>query len=277
MRTQSPIGVRSMGSQPLMEVELYAFNSSSAQFYLTPHEFDVALDGTVYKSFPLERNELALGAEAAKAALELKLPPDCDLVRHLLQTALRGETTSITLRIAQRYIWDDSWWISGTRWMGMVLSMEVSDDVARVRCESAQVSLKRIGLRRLYSRKCSHVLYSRACGATPISASSQVGDISRRNVDLVGGVPASVDGGLAGGWLQTPQGERHMIVSQYGDISAGGVELLYPVAMEVGTQVLLTVGCDHSMQACASRFNNLDNYGGFPSIPSKNPFSTGVF
>jgi len=28
---------------------------------------------------------------------------------------------------------------------------------------------------------------------------------------------------------------------------------------------------------CAERFGNLDNYGGFPAIPSKNPFSTGVF
>jgi hypothetical protein len=58
--------------------------------------------------------------------------------------------------------------------MGRVLGVEVADDVARIRCESAQVSLKRIGLRRLYSRKCSHVLYSSACGASPITASAFV-------------------------------------------------------------------------------------------------------
>ena len=109
--------------------------------------------------------------------------------------------------------------------MGRVLGVEVADDVARVRCESAQVSLKRIGLRRLYSRKCSHVLYSAACGASPISASALVSNSNGRNVDLDGGVPGSVSGGLAGGWLQTPEGARHMIVNDYG----GGVELLYPV------------------------------------------------
>ncbi|MDQ5945536.1 MAG: hypothetical protein QG619_958, partial [Pseudomonadota bacterium] len=32
-----------MSQNPLQEVELYAFASSSAQFYLTPHEFDVEL------------------------------------------------------------------------------------------------------------------------------------------------------------------------------------------------------------------------------------------
>lgn len=262
-----------MSQNPLLEVELYAFASNSAQFYLTPHEFDVDLDGNSYKSLALERNELALGAEAAKSALDLKLPPNCDLVRHLLANSLTGDTTSITLRIGRRDTWGDYWWISGTRWMGRVLGVEVADDVARVRCESAQVSLKRIGLRRLYSRKCSHVLYSAACGASPISSSAFVSNSYGRNVDLDGGVPGSVSGGLAGGWLQTPEGARHMIVNDYG----GGVELLYPVAIDVGTEVLLTVGCDHSTATCESRFGNLDNYGGFPAIPSKNPFSTGVF
>jgi hypothetical protein len=262
-----------MSQNPLLEVELYAFNSASSQFLLTPHEFDVDLDGNLYASLSIERNELALGAEAARSALELKLPPDCDLVRHLLATSLTGDTTSVTLRIGRRDTWGDYWWLSGTRWMGRVLGVEIADDVARVRCESAQVSLKRIGLRRLYSRKCSHVLYSSACGATPMTASAFVSNSYGRSVELDGGVPGSVSGGVAGGWLQTPEGARHMIVSDFG----GGVELLYPVAIEPGIEVLLTVGCDHSMQTCASRFANLDNYGGFPAIPSKNPFSTGVF
>jgi len=50
-----------------------------------------------------------------------------------------------------------------------------------------------------------------------------VSNSNGRNVDLDGGTPGSVSGGLAGGWLQTPEGARHMIVNDYG----GGVELLY--------------------------------------------------
>ncbi|CAQ45381.1 DUF2163 domain-containing protein [Stenotrophomonas maltophilia] len=262
-----------MSQNPLQEVELYAFTSNSAQFRLTPHEFDVDLDGEHYLSLSIQRNELALGAEAAKSALELKLPPDCALVRHLLAASLTGDTTSVALRIARKSDWGGDWWISGTRWLGRVLGVEIAEDVARIRCESAQVSLKRIGLRRLYSRQCSHVLYSAACGATPISASAFVSNLYGRRVELDGGVPGSVSGGLTGGWLQTPDGMRHMIIGEDGN----NVELLYPVAIAPGTEVLLTVGCDHSTATCQSRFNNLDNYGGFPAIPSKNPFSTGVF
>ncbi|WP_147654008.1 DUF2163 domain-containing protein [Vulcaniibacterium gelatinicum] len=262
-----------MSEMPLTDVELYAFDGTSGTFRLTPHEFDVEIGGQRYERCPLERSALALGAEAAKSVLELKLPPDHALVRHLLQASLSGEATAVRLLTAQRAGGGDYWWIAGTRWMGRVLGVEVADDAARIRCESAQVSLKRIGLRRLYSRGCSHVLYSAACGATPISASALVSNSNGRNVDLDGGVPSSVNGGLAGGWLQTPAGARHMIVSEFGS----GIELLYPVAIEAGTEVLLTVGCDHSTATCAARFDNLANYGGFPFIPTKNPFSTGVF
>lgn len=262
-----------MSESPLFEVELYAFEGMSGSFYLTPHEFDVEIDGERYERCPLERSALALGAEAAKSALELKLPPDHALVRHLLQAAITGEATAVRLEVAQYDAWYDDWWFAGTRWMGRVLGVEVADDAARIRCESAQVSLKRIGLRRLYSRACSHVLYSAACGATPIAASATVVQVFGRSVEFDGGAPAAVAGMLAGGWLETEAGARHMIVSE----STEGVELLYPVAIEVGTEVQLIAGCDHSVSTCAARFNNLANYGGFPFIPSKNPFSTGVF
>lgn len=251
-----------------MEIELYTFAGSSATFRLTPHEPEVVLDGDRYASLPIGRTELALGAEAAKSALDLTVPPECALVRHLLASAITGESTAVTLHVATV---DGG--ITGTRWMGRVLGVEVADDAARIRCESAQVSMKRIGLRRLYSRACSHVLYSAACGATPITASASVSSSTGRSVDLAGGVPAAVAGTLAGGWLETAAGARHMIVRE----SSGGVELLYPVPLAPGEGVTLAAGCDHTTATCAARFSNLDNFGGFPFIPSKNPFATGVF
>lgn len=262
-----------MNEGPLSEVELYAFEGASATFRLTPHEFDVEIGGERYERCPLERSALALGAEAAKSALELRLPPDHALVRHLLQATITGEATAVRLRIARHDALSDAWWLSGTRWMGRVLGVEVADDAARIRCESAQVSLKRIGLRRLYSRACSHVLYSAACGATPIAASATVTQTIGRSVEFDGGVPAAVAGTLAGGWLETAAGARHMVVGE----TSYTVELLYPVPLAAGISVTLTAGCDHSTATCHSRFNNLAHYGGFPFIPTKNPFSTGVF
>ena len=263
-----------MSSQPLQDVELYLFAGAGRRFLLTPHEFDVELGGERYASLPLQRSALALGAEAAKAALELRLPPDGALVRHLLGAALSGAATSVTLHITRRGAnGSEGWGLVGTRWMGRVLGVEIADDTARVRCESVQASLKRIGLRRLYSRKCSHVLYSAACGAVPVTATAVVRRVRGRRIDLDEPLAAPVDEALAGGWLQTDAGSRHMIVSAWGTT----LELLAPAALEAGTTVTLVAGCDHSTATCSQRFGNLDNYGGFPALPGTNPFATGVF
>jgi len=40
-----------------------------------------------------------------------------------------------------------------------------------------------------------------------------------------------------------------------------------------GSTVTLWPGCARTMNACLNKFNNLDNYGGLPFLPSKNPFS----
>ncbi|MCM2480209.1 DUF2163 domain-containing protein [Serpentinimonas maccroryi] len=252
-------------------IELYAFQSATATFHLTPHEFAVDLGGQAYASAALSRSALALGAEAAKTALHLRLPPDQALVSHLLASAITGQVTTLTLRLARHD--GIGWAISGTRWVGRVLGVEIADDLAQVACESAQVSLKRIGLRRLYSRQCSHVLYSAACGAQPLTHSAPVLRSQGKRIDIEGGLPPTV--AAAGGWLQTPAGARHMIVATLP--GGSGVELLYPLALPVGSVVQIVAGCDHSTATCAQRFNNLDNYGGFPFLPRKNPFATGVF
>jgi hypothetical protein len=41
-------------------------------------------------------------------------------------------------------------------------------------------------------------------------------------------------------------------------------------------QVTLYPGCAHTRTACKDKFNNLANFGGFPLIPSKNPFGNSV-
>jgi hypothetical protein len=257
------------------EIELYVFEGASGVFRITPHEFDVEIDGHAYARCAMQRSALALGAEAAKSALEITLPQDHALVQHLLQAAIIGEQTAVRVLRVRRNNTGNTWSFPGTRWMGRVLGVEAADDVARIRCESVEVSLKRIGLKRLYSRSCSHALYSQACGATPITVTTEVIDCAG-SVVVVPALPTSVAEMLPGGWLQTPSGARHMIVDQ-ALYALHEVRLLYPVSIPAGTEVTLTAGCDHSMATCATRFGNLDNFGGFPFIPSKNPFSTGVF
>ena len=42
-----------------------------------------------------------------------------------------------------------------------------------------------------------------------------------------------------------------------------------------GAAITLYPGCDHTRATCAAKFANLDNFGGFPWIPTRNPFDGG--
>ena len=257
----------------VIEAEIYEFARGEEAWYYTPHEFALDLAGRVYESVQIARSRLALTAEASKSALELNVQSSLPIVRAAMQAAPGGDVITLILRVAQKDPWGSGWSIAGTRWMGRVLGAQVGEIEATLRCESAHVSLKRVGLRRLYSRKCSHVLYSTNCGASQLGATATVESVDARRVFMVGGVPAAVVNAMAGGWLQLASGARHM-VSASDDSS---VELLYPVGIQTGEVVDLVAGCDHTTATCTSRFNNLNNFGGFPGIPPKNPFSAGVF
>jgi hypothetical protein len=45
-----------------------------------------------------------------------------------------------------------------------------------------------------------------------------------------------------------------------------------PQGLAAGTTVTLFPGCDHTLATCSGKFSNTANYGGFPFMPTKNPF-----
>lgn len=256
-----------------MNIDLYTFTSPQQTQRWTSSEFAVDDSGQIYAPLPLKRDTVSQGMDAAKAAVTLKVPPTCDLVMWLLEAAASGEQVSVTMTRAQSSSPDTGAQITGVQWIGRVSGVESADDGAVVRCESALVSLKRIGLRRLYSRGCTHVLYGPACGAALRSEAANLLYMPDPLHMQLGAQPAALDGALGGGWVQLADGRRWMIVEQLG----AQLTLLHPANLDTGQAVTLVAGCDHSTVTCQNRFNNLDNFGGFPSIPGTNPFNTTLF
>lgn len=61
-----------------------------------------------------------------------------------------------------------------------------------------------------------------------------------------------------------------MIVGHAG----ANLTLMAPLpGLAAGMSAKLYAGCDRSLSVCGSRFDNVVNFGGFPWIPLKNPFS----
>src|SRR5690606_641457 len=129
------------------------------------------------------------------------------------------------------------------------------------------------GLRRCYSRLCTHVLYGPGCRAN-------------REAFRVDGIVSGVAGAVitATAWAAFPPGyfdggyvewevatgifERRFIVAH----NAGDLQLASrPVGLPMGAVARAYPGCDHTLNDCNLKFSNVLNYGGMPFIPQKNP------
>jgi len=77
--------------------------------------------------------------------------------------------------------------------------------------------------------------------------------------------------------MQASDGMRFIASHSSGTLTLMQASNSLSAAIEGGPQsVTLYPGCSHTIADCRDKFNNLVNFGGFPWIPSKNPFNNSV-
>lgn len=276
-----PGGAASSGDGPACHqgeiTELYRFVRGAAQWRYAAASREVVadVDGAgprTYLPAAITRGPLGLGPEAGRRTLELRCPPDLDVVR-----PFRGapQPQPMGVSVHRRRERGGDWVLL---WTGRVLQVVFEEGVARIRCEPASVSLRRTGLRRLYTRRCPQVLYGPECGVVPVAEAYVVREVDGRVIGLEGA--SAPEGRFAGGYLERADGTRHMIEKSepaFSPVVSTRVTLAYPAPLALGEAVSLYAGCDRTLQTCRDRFANTDNFGGFPWIPRKNPFSENAY
>jgi uncharacterized phage protein (TIGR02218 family) len=118
------------------------------------------------------------------------------------------------------------------------------------------------------------VLYGTACQASAVV--HRVPGTVALVTGVVLSVPAAAGfpaGHFAGGfatWAANGLTEKRMIIVHTGDaITLSAV----PPGLAVGDTISLYPGCDRTLATCDTKFGNSANFGGFPFIPTKNPFA----
>ena len=95
------------------------------------------------------------------------------------------------------------------------------------------------------------------------------------NVITVTGIASSATNYFAGGYVELDAGnglkDRRFITSSTNTTLT--LNTAFGAALQLGiTTILVYPGCDHTLSTCKNKFSNTLNYGGWPFIPSKNPF-----
>lgn len=245
--------------------ELYRFVSGTQRWLYTSGQEAVEYQSETYMPATISRSDIEQSNEIARLGLEIRMPRDLPLVSLFLAASPDG-VVSVTLY--RRHVGDAEFI---TYWKGRITGARLSGAEATLKCEPIASSLKRAGLRARYQLLCRHVLYSSGCGALKESfrVDGTVAAVSGIAVQVVAAA-SKPDGYFVGGMFATTTAGVRMIVGHAGI----NLTLSAPmVGLKAGDTVQLYAGCDHTMAHCKDRFANLDNFGGFPFIPVKNPFT----
>lgn len=260
-------------------IHLFLFVQGVLEWRYTTAAYPVEALGHTWLPTPLTPGTVNQSNDMTKDTLSLKFPRGHEFAKTFLSYT-PDQVTSVTVyrgHEATEFI---------VYWKGRVSSAKASGTSMSLECEPIFTSLRRPGLRARYQKACRFALYGRGCRLNSEDWAVEGRCTAASGADVVVEEAASLPAGwLIGGMLRAPDGVLRYIVEHNG----ANLKLIRPVdsllqiMAEDGygysygeyygeVQVKLYPGCDHTMTTCRAKFNNQDNYGGFPWIPSTNPF-----
>jgi uncharacterized phage protein (TIGR02218 family) len=249
-------------------IELWVFQVYGVNYRYTTAAEDYTHFASTYLARAISHSAFEETSQVKKNTVTLYVPRDFEILR-FYESMPPSDVILLTVFQVHR---GDTDAISA--WTGRVMGSSRQKRTGELYCENIYTSLKRMGLRRPYSRQCPHVLYDpNSCKADEalFEFTAIVDSVSGLQVQSTA-FAAYPDGRLAGGVLEyepTPgQIERRGIKSHVGNL----VEMTHPIDdLQTLAQLRGLPGCKHNLADCDGFFDNVLNYGGTPFIPQKNP------
>jgi uncharacterized phage protein (TIGR02218 family) len=248
-------------------VELYRFTLGGTQWLYTNAADPVAYGEDTYIPIYINRNGYTRTGDTSKSSLELDVATS-NPIALLFRT---GCPNGVVLLTVFRHHVNDSEF--SVIWKGRIIGCTWRDSSATLTSDSLFTTLRRAGLRRKYQVSCPHALYDINNGSCNVIEANYLvtATVSQvNNTTLI--IPSAVN--YANGYFTGGKVRYHSSVIMIVEHNADYVILVdHLTDAEPGVSVQLYPGCDRKMNTCNTKFNNVNNYGGFPFLPPKNPFS----
>lgn len=248
-------------------IELYEFAQGGKRWLYVSGATEVAFGLDVYKPFTSERAKIKVTDDLNQSTWGMDFPLGHEFASQFVGFA---PDTPTIITIWRGHFGDpDEEFV--VQWKGRVVGAEVAGNRINVDCESIFTSMRRPGLRAKFELGCRHTLYGRGCGVAR-GSHEYTGEILTLTNGMIATTADSVSRGqdyYTGGMVVAAGGESRFIVEHTG----GAIRVDRPMAeLQVGAVLQFYPGCDHLRETCRDKFGNLDNFGGFPFIPERNPF-----
>jgi uncharacterized phage protein (TIGR02218 family) len=254
-------------------VEMYQFQSSDGTWLSTSADHYVEMQGKLFAPAAIKRTQTNQDNDAKNGHITVT-------VAHTHPVAAKFvafiPTSPLSLTIFRSHVGEPGD-VGVVVFSGRVLSARFAEgDTCEMDCAPDSEMLTRNVASQVYQKQCNRVLFDAGCG---VSASghrleSTVTAVGAFGGSLtVAGADAQPNGWWAYGYAERANGDRRMVTSHSGVV----VVLIMPFSsMAANEAIILYAGCDRMFTTCRNKFGNAQNFLGFPWIPSKNPFSSGV-
>ncbi len=256
-------------------IELYTISLGATVWRYTSSDGPIVLASETYEPLSISRGAHDQSQEDQDQQVEIRLPGDTPICRFYI-VSVPGESATVLVEryqeldgaTPQRIIMYD----------GVIetVSFEDGGEVGVLSIQNLRRAYSRSVPRDVYSAVCNHVLYDSRCKVAEASfrVTQEVLSVSGNEM-TINNLNLQADGYWVPGFVELTGSAQdfRVILKHVGNV----VTLTLPFGTNpTGELVRVYAGCDHAPETCRSKFSNLLNFGGFPFVPTKNPFQTGL-
>ncbi len=262
-------------------IELYTITGSDT-FYYTSSAEPYVLNGVTFEPVAMKRTVPTVSLKESSGNISIKFPFNNPFAARYLGGV---PPSPDRVKIEQVHLGDATQEVNPL-WSGSVSSVKFAGTEATVSLAGRMNALSAQIPSQTYSWMCDHNLYNNQCKVneatftfnfTIVSVSSDgvtvtLSDAGQAQTEITSDV-AFFNGGT---FLTGVDGSQRMGVKfeATGNTNEYTLVLLVPIdGLAAGQAITFTAGCDKSIDVCIFRFNNVENYGGFPYVPTLNPFT----
>lgn len=228
----------------------------------------IVYNGNTYYSAPIKRGAIQrdsdINADTVNIDCARTMPPINEYTSYNLVDAIWVTVYNV--------FWNQNPIEAMPIFSGLIEKITSQGPSARMSCVSLEFFLNRNIPRYRYQPGCNHTLYGTQCGETEadFQTTALVGAISANKFTLT----------LSGATFEGNAEPYYLLGNLYfGDhlrmiVGHSGLTVTMRYAidiLEVGDEVTVSAGCDKVKETCRDKFNNIDNFFGFPYVAFENP------